>query len=161
MIEEVRRRQLEAFEAALEAVGFDVARIEPQLRDSIVKRLAGEEDDTVGFVVVNTPIELLGTEFDAELVVTVFRDRVASHGVDVSERDNAPLDDDERELLDSLVPPRSVEGDGGTDTVWTYYPAPADLPDEVGVGDRDNVDAVMAEIEAVFEDVEVPSGPAD
>lgn len=152
MIEEFKRRRLDEFEAALEAEGYEVVAAEPQLRDSISKRIAGEEDDTVGFVVVETPVELEGVEFEGEFVITVFKDRIAHHGVDVYSRPDDPLSEEERALLDDLVPPREVDDDGETRLVWSYYPPPADLPGDLGES-RDNVDDLLSEFEDVYDRV--------
>lgn len=154
MIEEVRRRYLEAFRDQLEAEGYEVVTVEPQLRDSIVKRIAGEEDDTMGFVVVRVPVELRGVEFEGELVVTVFRDRIAGHGVDVHSWDDDPLPEAEQRHLSKLVPPREVEEDGRSGRVWTYYPPPDDLPEGVVEEGRDNLSELISELEAVFERAE-------
>lgn len=151
MIEEGKRRYLEAFRDELVAAGYEVVTMEPQLRQSTVMRMAGEEDDTVGFVIVRTPVEIGGVEFDGELVVTVFEDRIAGHGVDIRSTPDDPLTEEEREHLSSFVPPREVDSDGEPATVWTYYPPPSDLPDSVIEEDRDNVAAVVEELSAVFD----------
>lgn len=153
MIEEGKRRRLEAFRDALVAAGYDVVDVEPQLRESVVMRLAGEEDDTVGFVVVRTPVEIGGIEFEGDLVVTVFDDRIAGHGVDIRSTPDEPLSEEEQAHLSGFVPPRQVDSEGETELVWTYYPPPADLPEAVVDGDRDNIDAVVDELSNVFDRV--------
>lgn len=177
MIEEGRRRRLEAFRDELVDAGYEVVAVEPQLRESVVMRLAGEEDDTVGFVVVRTPVEIGGVEFEGDLVVVVFEDRIAGHGVDVRSTPEDLLSEEEREHLSTFVPPREVDeadetgwggdgraasetdADGESDSsgestlVWTYYPPPAELPDAVVGADRDNVDDVVEELSTVFDRV--------
>lgn len=151
MIEEGKRRYLETFRDELVQAGYEVVNVEPQRRQSTVMRMAGEEDDTVGFVVVRTPVEIGGVVFEGDLVVTVFEDRIAGHGVDIRSTPDDPLSEEKRDHLSSFVPPREVESDGNPETVWTYYPPPSDLPDTVAEGDRDNIAEVVEELSAVFD----------
>lgn len=152
MIEENRTQRLEGFAEALEEAGYDVLTVEPRTDQTITERVSVEDDDTVGFVVVDAPVELGGYEFSGEVVVTVHEERVSSHGVDIYSEPDNELSAEERAALTDLVPPREVTtGDGESRQVWTYYPPPADLPDSIVDQSRDNLDEVMTEFEDVYQ----------
>lgn len=154
MIEESKDDRLEAFKHELEAEGYEVVDAEPQRRKTITEKIRQEEDDTVGFIVVNTGVELGGEKFDGELVITVHRDRLSNQGIDIRSHADDPLPKEKRDLLSEFVPPREVtDEDGETQSVWTYYPPPDTLPDDVLGDSRDNIDEVMAKLEAIYENV--------
>lgn len=151
MIEESKEERLESFERALETEGYDVVEVEPRSGKTITERINSQDDDTVGFVVVETPVRIRGHEFEGEVTVTVHGDRLTSHGVDIYSRSDDPLSADERALLDELVPSREVTEDGETHRVWTYFAPPDDLPDSLVDDSRDDLDEVVDELESVYQ----------
>lgn len=152
MIEESKNQRLEAFNRVLEADGYDIVEAQPQRRSTITERINPENDDPIGFVVVETPVEIRDHEFTGDVVLTVFEDRLSSHGVDIYSDPEDPLSEEQQTLLSELVPPRDVtDDDGKTRRVWTYFAPPDDLPDSVMDDSRDNIDEVMAEFESVYE----------
>lgn len=152
MIEEGKQERLDAFADALEEAGYEVLEAEPKLEKTIAEKVDHEEDDTVGFLVVRTPVELKGAEFEGELVVTVHEDHLSTHGVDVYSDPEDPIPDEKQRLLDTLVPSRTVtDDDGKTWRVWSYYTPPEDLPDDLVDESRDNVDELLDEFAAIYE----------
>lgn len=148
---EGKKERLEEFKRALEAEGYDVVEVEPQREQTITERINQEPDDTIGFAVVETPVEIRGNEFVGEVTVTVHEDRLASHGVDIRSGPDDPLSEAEKEYLSEIVPPRKEREDGETYQVWTYYSPPDDLPDSVVDESPDNLDEVVDELEAVYQ----------
>lgn len=154
MLDEFREDRLERFRARLEAEGYEVADVESVLREPVTHQISGDEDDTLGFVVVDTPVELQGETFEGEVMVIVYKDGLSNHGVDVRSRPDDPLSERKRSILDDLVPPREVvDDDGETQLMWSYYPPPDDLPDTVTDGSSHNIDELMAEFESIYEKI--------
>lgn len=148
---ESKEERLETFKRALEAEGYDVVEVEPQRKQTITERINKEADDTIGFAVVETPVEIQGHEFVGELTVTVLKDRLTNHGVDIRSSSDNPLSEEEKALLSDLVPPREVVDDGETYQMWTYYAPPDDLPESVVDGSRDNLDEIVDDLESIYE----------
>lgn len=153
MTEESKEERLETFRQALEGEGYDVAEVEPQLGKTITERIEEQDDDTIGFVVVETPVRIREHEFAGELTVTVHQDRLASHGVDIYSSLDDSLSEEEQSILSDLVPSRKVTEDGETYRVWTYYAPPDDLPESIVEGSRDNLNEVVDELESVYETI--------
>lgn len=151
VIGDSKEKRLQAFRAELETEGYDVTEIEPIYSKTITKRTKSEEDDSIGFVVVNAPIEIRDEEFDGEIVITVYEDKIAHHGVDIYSRPDDPLPEKKRNLLSELVPPREVIEDEEKQLVWSYYPPPEDLPDKLVDSSRNNVDELMTEFESIYD----------
>lgn len=153
MIEDAKQERLDEIAEAIESeTGYEVIQAEPKLSRTITEKVGDQPDDLVGFLVVRAPVEFKGVEFEGEVVVNVHEDHLSNQGADVYSRPDDPLPKEKRDLLDTLVPPRDeTTEDGETRRVWSYYPPPADLPDDVVDDSRDNLDELIAEMEAIYE----------
>lgn len=154
MIEDAKQERLQELGEAIEAeTGYELVAAEPKLERTITEKI-NEPDDTVGFLVLRGPVLLKGVEFEGDVIVTVHEDHLSNRGVDVTSPSDDPLPREKRDLLDTLVPPRDVtDEDGETRRVWSYFPPPADLPASVVDESRDNLDELLEEFEAVYEEV--------
>lgn len=154
MIGESKSDRLDEFKRALEAEGYDVVSVETQHRQTISEKIEQKDDGTLGFVGIETPVEIRGEVFDGQLVITVHEDRLSNHGVDIRSSLDDPLPEDKQNLLDQLVSARKVtDEDGETQLVWTYYPPPRDLPDTVIKEPPDNIHELIAEFESIYKSV--------
>lgn len=162
MIEQAKQERLDELAEAIEAeTEYEVVQAEPKLSRTITEKI-NEPDETVGFLVVRSPVVLKGVEFEGDVVVTVHEDHLSSRGVDVTSPADDPLPREERDLLDTLVPSRQVtDEDGTTREVWSYFAPPPDLPDHIVDESRDNLDELIAEFEGIYERVSGESGTHD
>lgn len=152
MLSENEDERLEAFERELERAGYTVVSVEPTFRKTITERVRGEDDGSIGFVIVNTLVEIRGEPFDSELVLTVYEDRLVNHGVDIYSDPDDPLPPEKRKLLTGIVQPQKItDDDGNRQSLWTYYPPPTNLPDDLVDDSQDNIDELIEEFESVYQ----------
>jgi hypothetical protein len=155
MIEDAKQERLEQISEEIEAAtGYEVIQAEPKLSRTITEKVGDQADDLVGFLVVRVPVRFKGVEIEGEMVVNVHEDHLSDQGVDVYSHPDDPIPEEKREILNTLVPPRDeTTDDGETRRVWSYYAPPSDLPEGVVDESRDNLDELIAEMEAVYEDL--------
>lgn len=75
--------------------------------------------DKVGYLTVTAPVIIADSEFDGELMVNVYQDRIEDHGVDIHSKAGHQFSESQKSLLGEVASSRTEMGDDWV--TWTYH----------------------------------------
>ncbi|WP_158055812.1 hypothetical protein [Halorussus halophilus] len=98
--------------------------------------------DKLGYLTVRVPLVIEGTEFDGELMVNVYEDRIEEHGVDIHSKAGHRFSNAKKSLLNDVASSQTHMGEDWI--TWTYHSQPTV---------EDNIPEFLSTFEEIFQRV--------